>query len=388
MNESCGSQDIITKAELNKKIDKTHEEFERKGVRQIVQDHADSVVLIYSISNSAKDDGLIYNSAVKKRLKKHHYKIGVVSGVIITDGGIICTPYSGIMNADDYIVSIKSEYRPAAKDNKISIGKNDYKAKLIKAIPDLNLAFLKIDPKDNESFKALKLGNDAALINGQDRVLLNGAVVIGKTKGKLFVNELKPANNQNEFSMFVSEIEKLKYEEENGKSVLIAENSTTTLGLAAESEGGAILGMSGKLIGISNITIDSFSNVSQTAIPVSIIKKGIKIAAPGILKVANDVHLGIDVEETKDLKLPENLRKTLKISEKLKNFGVVVKSVEMKSIADNAGIQAGDIILKFNNNIIKNKRTFNNFEKSSSGDALISLKLLRKNNLIDIEIYR
>ena len=146
--------------------------------------------------------------------------------------------------------------------------------------------------------------------------------------------------------------------------------------------------MDGKLIGISNISIDSFSNIRQTAIPVSIVKKGLGIAAPGILKVANDVPLGLEIEEVKNLKIPAALRKALKVPAKMKKMGVIVKSVEMKSIADNAGIQAGDVVLKFNSDFIENERTFKNLEKSSSGDALVSLKILRKNNLIDIEIYR
>ena len=379
---------LVTKTELSQKVDKNFEELEKKGIRDVIRDYADSVVLIYSISNSANDDNLIYNAAVKKREKKHHYKTGVVSGVLISDDGIICTTYSGIMNADEYIVSINSELKAASKDSKITIGKNDYKATLIKAIPDLNVAFLRIKPKGKESFHAVKLGNDAALIKGKERLLVNGAVVIGKTRGENFVNELKPANSKNGFSMYAAGIERLKYEKEDGQSVLTVENSTTNPGLIAESEGGAILDMDGRLIGISHISIDSFSNISQRAIPVSIVRKGINIAVQSIFKAENDTPLGIEVEEVKDLKIPSNVKKTLEIPDKAEKFGVVVKSVEMKSLADKADIQADDVILKFNNDLIENERTFKNLEKSSSGDALISLKILRKNNLMDIEIYR
>lgn len=379
---------ITTREELAKKQKEQIDALEKNGMRQVVREYADSVVLIYSLSDKAKDDGMIYNTAIKKRLKPHHYRTAAVSGVLISQDGIICTTYSGIMNANDYIVSIDSELRPSVKDSKISLGKGEYRAKLLKSIPDLNLAFLKIELKDSKPVHSVKLGNDAPLINGKDRILINGAVVIGKARGEDFVDVRAPANKRNNFLMYASGLEKLSYQSENGKPVLTSENSITGMGLIAESEGGAILDMDGKLIGIANVKVDSFGNISQTAIPISVIKKGISTAAPGILKVANDITLGVTVEPVSQEKDIALIKRLLKLSQKTKNIGVRVKSVELKSISDSAGIQSGDIIIKFNNKLVNNVDTFKNMEKASSGDQTVSLKLIRKNNLIEIELYR
>ena len=106
------------------------------------------------------------------------------------------------------------------------------------------------------------------------------------------------------------------------------------------------------------------------------------------MRVANDKPIGIEVADAKDFKISKILRHTLKISDKLEKFAVAVKSVSLKSIADDAGIQAGDVILKFNSDTVTDAETFANLEKASIGDQTVTLKVLRKNNLLDIEIYR
>ena len=125
---SYASYNVVTKSELAKKQKEQIDNFEINGIRNIIRNYASTVVLIYSISNEADDDGFIYNTSAKQRLKKHHYRTGVTSGVLISQGGIVCTTYSGIMNADNYIVSVNSEARLQVNDGKITLKKNDYKA--------------------------------------------------------------------------------------------------------------------------------------------------------------------------------------------------------------------------------------------------------------------
>ena len=167
------SQEILTKEQLSKSINYISKEQINNGLNDIVKKHSDAVVLIHTISNLVEDDGLIYNSAIKKRLKKHHYKHGIISGVLLSKDGIVCTTSDGIMNSDKIIVSIKGELKPISKDSVITLGENDYEAKVIKIIPDLNLAFLKITPKKGCEFDYLKLGNDTSLINNKDIKLID-----------------------------------------------------------------------------------------------------------------------------------------------------------------------------------------------------------------------
>ena len=381
-------QKIVTKSDLTKAIDEASNKLEENGAKTVIEDYSDAVVLIHTISNKAEDDGLIYNSAVKKRLKKHHYMHGVVSGVMLSKDGIICTTNNGIMNSDEIIVSINSELKSAVDDNKVTLGENDYRAKIIKTIPELNLAFLKIQPKEGKTFSNIKLGNDAALINGKDKLLLNGAVVIGKAKGENFVTKSKPANSKNNFTMFATGVEKLVYRKSNGMPVLLIENSVTNSGVIPENEGGAVLDMYGNLLGIATVNYDDFSFISSTAIPVSVIKQGAKIAVPTLISNSDNARIGINVIDSKNFEIPSNLRKTLGVSGKLKVHGAFVESTNLRSVADSAGIQHGDLILKFNEDIVTDAKTYENLENSSIGEQTISLKILRGKNLLDIEIDR
>ncbi len=382
------SQQIVANAEFKKKRLEQIDEFEKNGIRNVIRDCSDTVVLVYSISSEADNNNLIYNSVARPRFKKHHYKIGVTSGVILSQDGIVCTTNTGIMNADKFIVSINSEFRPRVNNSEITLAKNDYKAKLIKTFPELNLAFLRINPEGKQALHYAPLGNDAVLINSKDRILLNNSLVIGKAKGENFVNNINPANSTNNFSKFVAGIEQLKYETENGKVALIAQNPVTNPAIIAETGGGAIFNMSGKLIGIASPLTDNYGNASQNAIPVSVIKKALNIALPGIFKISDIQSLGIKGVDAQKLKISKNMKKILNIPLTMEKLGVKVKSVVLNSLADEAGIQQGDIILTYNGEPVTNIEDLTTLEKLSLIGQTITLKILRRKTLIDIEIYR
>lgn len=387
-NLSYCAQQTVTQSGLTKARTKQISEFEKNGIRKVIRDYADTVVLIYSISNEANDDGLIYNTSVRQRLKKHHYKTGVSSGVILSQDGIICTTNTGIMNSDTFIVSVNSELRSQVNDNKITLGKNDYKAELIKAFPTLNLAFLRINPRNKHKFHYAQLGTDNLLMSSKDRILLNNSVVIGKTKGENFVNALRPAYSKNNFSIFSTGVEQLKYQADNGDSRLLAQNTVTNPAIIAETGGGAIFNMRGKLIGIASPQYDNFGSLNPTAIPISTVKKALSVAVPGIFKFEDRKSLGIETTDAQKLKLSSNMKKILKISATIKEIGIKVKSVELNSAADEAGIQPGDVILTYNNAAITSSEILHNLEKLTLSGETITMKILRKNTILDIEICK
>ena len=382
-------QEIVTSSDILKDRKEKINQFEKNNIKSIINEYSDAVVLIYSISNKAEDDGLIYSTKVKPRLKKHHYKVGVSSGVLISQDGIICTTYSSVMNADTFVVSVNSEFRAKVNDNKIVIGADDFKAEIIKLIPNLNLAFLRIKPRDNRTFHYVKLGNDTAMINGKNRILLNSSLVIGKAKGESFVNVIKPANSNNNFSVFVAGIEQLYYKKEQGIPMLLALNTSTNPGIIPETEGGAVLNKDGKLIGIASPQLDQFGNIIQCAIPVSTIKQAINIALPpNVFQIKNTEPLGITLSDDKSFKISTSLRKLLKIPSDIKNLGVRVKSVILQSIADKAGIQPGDIILMFNDEVVTNEEILKNLEKISIKFQTIPIKILRQKSILELELYK
>jgi S1-C subfamily serine protease len=357
-------------------------EIEKNGIRQLIENVASGVVLITTISNSAEDDGRFYNSAVKNREKKHHYKYGVTSGVLISEDGVVVTTCKGIMNSDKIIVSLDSEKKNWKNDGKIHIGNDDYKAEIIKSIPELNLAFLKISPKSGVKLTHIKLGNDASLINGH-KILKNEAAVIGKAKGENYVTFVKPANSSYKFGIAANGIEEMTYKKIKGKAVLLMRNHITG-GIIAEYNGGAVIGSDGKLLGLVSYDVSGdFQCTEQNAIPVSIVKRGCRIAVPGL--ITPHMELGIDVVDLEEPISP-SLMKVVVGAERLECIGVSVKSVELKSIADEAGIQAGDKILKLDSDVVQDAETFHNLINATIGKQNICLTILRGNKLIDLEI--
>jgi S1-C subfamily serine protease len=353
---------------------------EENGIRNLAREKSKCVVLICTISNSARDEELFYNSSVKKRQKKHLYKYGVTSGTSISPDGIIVTTYTGVMNADTIIVSLNGELNFQLDDE-------NYRAEVIKLIPEFNLAFLKILPRNGEKLAYIEFGNDAALVNSHDKILKNGAVIIGKASGEVFVTPVKPANSSNKFSMIATGIEELSCKKIKGKSVLLVKNHVTG-GMIPEHEGGAIVDLSGKLIGLGCYDTDSgIPSVEQYAIPISVIKQGSKIAVPSLTTTQCATKLGIHIIDSKEA-LPRSVKKVVGIPNKLKCQCVVVDSVELNSVADNAGIQVGDKILKFNTDMVQDAETFHNLESMAIGEQVVSLKILRKNNIVDVEINK
>lgn len=379
------SQKNMTRDQLSKTIHDISKEQINNGLNDIVKKYSDAVVLIHTISNLAEDDGFIYNSSIKKRLKKHHYKHGVISGVLLSEDGIVCTTNTGVMNSDKIVVSVKSELKPFSQDSKITLGENDYKAKIIKIIPDLNLAFLKITPVKGHKFDYLKLGNDTNLVNNNN-IILNGSVVIGKAKGENFVTLSHPANLRNNFSVIANGIEKLSYKKINGTPVLLLDNTITNTSVFPENEGGPIVDKEGKLLGIAFVNNKDFSIASSMAIPVSVIKQAIKIAVPHMVHSLNDAYIGITTTVS-EFQFPESLKKTLNLFSDVSSV-VKVESVDLDSAANKAGIRAKDIILKFNDDFVKDVETYKNLEKASWGEQTIVLKILRDGKLIDVEINR
>lgn len=379
------SQKNMTRGQLSKTIHDISQEQINNGLNDIVKKYSDAVVLIHTISNLAEDDGFIYNSSIKKRLKKHHYKHGVISGVLLSEDGIVCTTNTGVMNSDKIVVSVKSELKPISQDSKITLGENDYKAKIIKIIPDLNLAFLKITPVKDHKFDYLNLGNDTNLVNNSN-IILNGSVVIGKAKGENFVTLSHPASLRNNFSVIANGIEKLSYKKINGTPVLLLDNTITNTSVFPENEGGPIVDKEGKLLGIAFVNNKDFLIASSMAIPVSVIKQAIKIAVPHMIHPLNDAYIGITTTVS-EFQFPESLKKTLNLFSDVSSV-VKVESVDLDSAANKAGIRAKDIILKFNDDFVKDIETYKNLEKASWGEQTIVLKILRDGKLIDVEINR
>ena len=405
---------VISNKDLSKLQDYLGNVPQINEFKDIISNKSSSIVLIYTISNSANETHYFYNSIAKPRKNKQDYKYGVTSGVIISEDGIVVTTYDGTINSDKYIVSIDSEQRTNNDSyGDITLTSKDYEAEIIRTIPELNLVFLQIKKNKGEKFKYCNIGNDSFLHSSGRNFLIHGSVIVGKCKGEYFVTESKPKNNSNKFNIYSVVIGRLYCKKIKGILKLVINTPITGEGVMPENHGGAILDLQGKLLGIA--TWDGGMNLPATfAIPASTIKRGIKLACPGILKYSSRSNLGINVEY-----LNKNQQRTLKqainrsskkfcikLEEAIKNtyidyksqsldslidnkcFGVVVKSVDINSDAYSDGIKTGDILLKFNDDCIIDPQTYDNLEDQSIGDQSIVLSVVREDKIEVIELRR
>jgi S1-C subfamily serine protease len=385
---SCSETKIVTQAQLSGCISDLLKTVQKDDIGFLIRKKATAVVLIHTFGG-AKDDHLIYNSSVRRRLKAHHYYHGVISGVIISADGVVCTTASGIMNSKRIVVSMSSEYRPRESDSNLVLTKDDYVADVVKVIPELNLAFLKITPRDKSKFEFLELDNDGALVNNPDSIMLNQMIVIGKCKGEHFVTEARPGNAKNNFGIAVAFVEKVTYEKKKGIPMLNLVNQICGSCVIPENDGGAIINRtSGRLFGIAVVNHGDFSIPMSIGIPISVVKQGIKIAVPHILDNRTITNLGIKARSAKDLRIDQKSLDALKISKKTEKFGVEVIGLEMESAAANSGVQIGDTILKFNEEPVDDEVTFCNLERQSIGAQTVILTILRNGKVLNLEINR
>ena len=173
----------------------------------------------------------------------------------------------------------------------------------------------------------------------------------------------------------------------------------------------------GKLLGIPIWIEDDYTTSLPLsfAIPASTIKKcfGL-IESNNMTKIETELFCGIKVDtlsKVHKIALKEQLKYgTNSLKEKIKNYlnnnllasefstldefidndqlGVVITSIKEGSAAYNAGINVGDIVFMFNNDCVINPKTFHNLEPYNIDTSSIMLTLIRKNQIITMEIRK
>ncbi|MDR1233759.1 MAG: PDZ domain-containing protein [Holosporales bacterium] len=370
----------VTEGYLSKFINWLSKLTEENDVRSIVKKHKEAVVLVAFVNHGAEDDGLIYNAAMMKYAAKRDCRTWVTSGVMISEDGVVCVPNEYVGNADRIFVHIDSE---DSKDGILNMTKNVYEARKIKLIPALNLAFLQITPREKEKFQCFKLGNDATLINKPDIILYNYSLIIGKTKGDSFVNHTHPANSNPHFDVFAATAVKLQFGKVKGVPTLLPENPVGAC-VIPENAGGAVIVYDGSLMGLAHVWFDQYGIPHQSAIPISTIKQGIRIAVPRLLRHSDKVSLGIRVRIGKKIGSIKRFLEAVKIEDE----PVEVESVEIGAPAEASGILPGDIILEINGDKCLDVETFENLIKHSIGEQTVIFKILRSRKILEIEVKR
>ncbi|MFP4548224.1 MAG: S1C family serine protease [Fidelibacterota bacterium] len=291
--------------------------------------------------------GLLFPESHYRRKVKN-----IGSGVIISADGYIVT------NA--HVVSSAQTIKVTLQDG------NNYDARLSGVDPVADIALLKIE--DEKEFDYALLGNSDDVIIGE------WCIALGNPFG-LFDVSKKPTATVG----IISGID-LDFGARRDGTVY-QDMLQTDASINHGNSGGPLINAEGKVIGI-NTFIFTGSNVDQGsiglgfAIPINRVKE-IVLELKEFGKVDRNFDTGLSVQD-----IDPYLARVLKLDVRQ---GVIVTDVRKNSAGDKAGILVGDVIMKVNDEIVKNKNNIllyikENFYKS--GDVL-NLTIIREDKTIN-----
>lgn len=241
------------------------------------------------------------------------------SGVIIDEDGYIIT--------NEHVVSRASKIKVRLSDGR------DFEATMISSDPISDIAVLKIHSP--EPLPYVKMGTSSDLMIGETVIALGNpfglenSVTIGVLSAK------------NRTITFASEYGEIKYDDIIQTDALINPGNS----------GGPLINIDGELIGINTAIVNQAQGIGF-AIPVDKVRETlIKLFN---FRELNRIWFGAQVEEQTDV-----------------SKGIMVTSVEPKSPADKAQINAGDYITKIDSKEILDILDFEKYIlKKNAGDKL------------------
>ncbi len=249
-----------------------------------------------------------------------------------------------IISSDGYIITNNHVIEGATEITVILNDSSEYPAKLIGRDSQTDLAVLKID---KTGLPAATLGDSTTAVTGEL------AVAIGNPLGQELAGSVT--------SGIVSAVNR-KLQVDNKTLTLIQTDAAINPG----NSGGALVNQYGEVIGINTVKL-STSGVEGLgfAIAISEAKPIIdNLIAHGY--VAGRPLVGISVSST--------------------NYGLSVAEVTQGGAADQAGIKAGDLIIKVDGTAVKNRDTLNEMRDAKKpGDTMV-FTVMREGELIDITV--
>jgi len=235
------------------------------------------------------------------------------SGVIITEDGYIVTNFHVVKGANQIEVILNNN-------------KQSYSAKVIGSDPSTDLALLKIDAK---GLQHIVLGNSDQVQVGEwvlavgNPFNLTSTVTAGIVSAK--GRNINIVNNQFPIESFIQ----------------------TDAAINPGNSGGALVDLEGKLVGINTAIASNTGSYNGYgfAIPVNIVAKIVKD-----LVEFKEVQRGFTGMDVKDVDAANAQR--LKIND---NHGVLIHQILAEGPAEQAGLKAGDLIIKVNDKDMDSK---------------------------------
>ena len=258
------------------------------------------------------------------------------SGFIIDKEGTVITNNHVINNAEDIVVRV---------------GEKEYKAKIVGADPYMDIAVLKIDSKD--TFTPVKFGDSDKARVGDWVMAIGNPFGLGGTVTAGIISARNRDINLTRYDDFIQ----------------------TDASINQGNSGGPLFNMDGDVVGI-NTAIIAPNQSGSIGIGFAIPSNAASSVIDQLVKFGETKRgwLGVRIQE---------VTKEIADVEKLKNTeGALVASVGEKSPAEKAGLQPGDIILKFDGQKIDTMRTLPKLVSRTEVGKTVELEIWRDKKLI------
>ena len=266
---------------------------------------------------------------------------GLGSGFIIDSSGIIVTNNHVIESADEITI--------------IMSDKTEFEAELLGRDPKADLAVLKIDPKDKE-LVSVPWGNSDKLRVGNWTIAIGNPLGLGGTVTAGIVSAISRDIGNGPYVKFIQ----------------------TDASINRGNSGGPLFNIDGEVIGINSAII------SQTGGSIGL---GFAIPSNSAKKIINQLvefgrtkrgWLGVQITPVTD-----DIAESLGLES---NAGAFVSNLNPDGPAKKSGIQEGDVIIKFNNNLVESMTDLPKLVAESDVGSIALVEVWRKNKSILIEV--
>ncbi len=265
------------------------------------------------------------------------------SGFIIDEKGIVVTNNHVIQDAEDIIVRVN--------------GDKEFKAKVVGADPLSDIAVLQLETE--EKFIPVKFGNSDSARIGDWVIAIGNPFGLGGTVTSGIISARNRSIGLSRYEDYIQ----------------------TDASINSGNSGGPLFDMNGDVIGINTAILGRSGSIG---IGFSIPSNSAKLVIDQLVEFGETKRgwLGVRIQDvTKEIAEIEKLDKPR---------GALVASVAENSPSDKAGVKAGDIILEFNGEIIKEMKELPMIVAKTEVGKKVKVKIWRnkKERILNITLGR
>lgn len=322
------------------------------SISSVVKERIDSKLYLGSpFGDDLQDDFFrrFFEEFFGENPEREYKRMGLGSGIIIDKDGYILT--------NEHVVSGASEIKVKLSDGR------EFNAEIKGSDFRSDLAIIKVEAKD---LPAIKLGDSDKLKIGE------WVLAIGNPFGFAIENP-EPSVTVGVISALGRYVSALGRRERSYDDLI-----QTDAAINPGNSGGPLVNLNGEVVGINTAIITTSGGYQGIgfAIPVNKAKKNLA----KLLKGEKILYgwLGVSIQD-----LNEDLRNYFGVKER---EGVIVLKVYKDSPAEKASFKEGDLILSFNNQIIKTTRDLIKLVSSFTVGESASLRILRSGKEMSLKV--